>query len=132
MNYSLLERTVERELIPIAGDQRMMVVAWSPLHNGLLTGKYLPENQAAGSTAARLDSEMMKGFAVVDKSGLVTLSLVSESCARSSPSQEKWVFLRPRYQTLRRRASICSGHAPSGLGGTGETQKLGRQYRVQH
>jgi len=73
INYSLLERTVERELIPIAGDQRMTVVAWSPLHNGLLTGKYLPENQAAGSTAARLDSEMMKGFALVDKSGLVSL-----------------------------------------------------------
>jgi hypothetical protein len=26
------------------------------------------------------------------------------------------------YQTLRRRASICSGHAPSGLGGTVETR----------
>jgi aryl-alcohol dehydrogenase-like predicted oxidoreductase len=69
INYSLLERTVERELIPVAKDQGMTVVAWSPLHNGLLTGKYLPENKPAGSQGTRL--EMMKGFASVDKSGLV-------------------------------------------------------------
>jgi aryl-alcohol dehydrogenase-like predicted oxidoreductase len=65
INYSLLERTVERELIPVAKDQGMTVVAWSPLHNGLLTGKYLPENKPAGSQGTRLDSEMMKGFASV-------------------------------------------------------------------
>jgi hypothetical protein len=41
--------------------------------NGLLTGKYLPENKSAGGEATRLDSEMMKGFASVDKSGLVSL-----------------------------------------------------------
>lgn len=78
INYSLLERTVERELIPVARDQGMTVVAWSPLHNGLLTGKYLPENRPAenkstGSQTTRLDSEMMKGFASVDKSGLTEL-----------------------------------------------------------
>jgi aryl-alcohol dehydrogenase-like predicted oxidoreductase len=73
INYSLLERTVERELIPVAKDQRMTVLAWSPLHNGLLTGKYLPENQGAGSQPTRLNSEMMKGFASVDKSGLTSV-----------------------------------------------------------
>jgi aryl-alcohol dehydrogenase-like predicted oxidoreductase len=44
IEYSLLERTVERELVPMAKDQQMTVLAWSPLRNGLLTGKYLPEN----------------------------------------------------------------------------------------
>jgi len=73
INYSLLERTVERELIPMAKDQGMTVLAWSPLHNGLLTGKYLPENRSAGSQSTRLESAMMKGFASVDKSGLVEL-----------------------------------------------------------
>jgi aryl-alcohol dehydrogenase-like predicted oxidoreductase len=71
INYSLLERTVERELIPMAKDQAMTVVAWSPLHNGLLTGKYLPENKPAAGHTTRLDSEMMKAFASVDKSGLL-------------------------------------------------------------
>ena len=73
INYSLLERTVERELIPVAKDQGMTVVAWSPLHNGLLTGKYLPENKSAGSEATRLDSAMMKAMAADDKSGLIAI-----------------------------------------------------------
>src|SRR5712672_37898 len=44
IEYSLLERTVERELVPMAKDQQMTVLAWSPLRNGVITGQYLPEN----------------------------------------------------------------------------------------
>src|SRR5712675_2425789 len=36
IEYSLLERTVERELLPVAKDQQMTVLAWSPLRSGLL------------------------------------------------------------------------------------------------
>jgi aryl-alcohol dehydrogenase-like predicted oxidoreductase len=39
IEYSLLERTVERELLPMATDFGLSVVAWSPLRNGILTGK---------------------------------------------------------------------------------------------
>ena len=63
IEYSLLERTVERDLIPMAKDQGMTVLAWSPLRNGLLTGKYLPENAKHGDKDGRMHSEMMKGFA---------------------------------------------------------------------
>src|SRR5215470_6150201 len=40
IEYNLLERTVERELIPMARSMNLGVIAWSPLSNGLLTGKY--------------------------------------------------------------------------------------------
>ena len=77
IEYSLLERTVERELVPMAKDQQMSVLAWSPLRNGLLTGKYLPENvkqsQAEGS---RMHSEMMKGFGTVAESTHATVQEV--------------------------------------------------------
>jgi len=63
IEYSLLERTVERELIPVAKDQQMTVLAWSPLRNGLLTGKYLPENtEQAKADGSRMHGEMMKVF----------------------------------------------------------------------
>lgn len=63
IEYNLLERTVERELIPMARDQQMTVLAWSPLRNGLLTGKYLPENtRQSAADGARMHHEMMKGF----------------------------------------------------------------------
>src|SRR5215470_1658010 len=40
IEYSLIERTVERELIPMAKALDLGLVAWSPLAGGALTGKY--------------------------------------------------------------------------------------------
>ena len=40
MEYSLLERTIEGELIPLAEDAGMGLLPWSPLKNGYLSGKY--------------------------------------------------------------------------------------------
>ncbi|MBC7927082.1 MAG: aldo/keto reductase [Bryobacteraceae bacterium] len=40
VEYNLLERTVERDLLPMAKHHGLAVLAWSPLANGLLTGKY--------------------------------------------------------------------------------------------
>jgi aryl-alcohol dehydrogenase-like predicted oxidoreductase len=40
IEYSLLERTVERELVPMAGALDLGVLAWGPLGGGALTGKY--------------------------------------------------------------------------------------------
>jgi aryl-alcohol dehydrogenase-like predicted oxidoreductase len=39
IEYSLIERTVERELLPMARELDLGVTAWSPLAGGLLTGK---------------------------------------------------------------------------------------------
>jgi len=40
IEYSLIERTVERDLVPMARALGLGVTAWSPLAGGLLTGKY--------------------------------------------------------------------------------------------
>ena len=47
--YNLLDRRIERELLPMAQTYGMAVIPWSPLGGGLLTGKYqrgapLPED----------------------------------------------------------------------------------------
>jgi aryl-alcohol dehydrogenase-like predicted oxidoreductase len=58
IEYSLIERTVERELIPVAKELGLTVTAWSPLAGGVLTGKY-----ASGDAGdARYSNEMMKGW----------------------------------------------------------------------
>ena len=57
--YNLIERTVERELIPMAKALDIGVTAWSPLSNGVLTGKY---HGHGGSELGRLNSETMKTF----------------------------------------------------------------------
>ncbi len=40
IEYSLIERTPERELLPMAKDFGMAITPWSPLGAGVLTGKY--------------------------------------------------------------------------------------------
>jgi len=57
--YNLIERTVERELIPMAKALDIGVTAWSPLSNGVLTGKY---HGHGGSELGRMNSETMKAF----------------------------------------------------------------------
>jgi aryl-alcohol dehydrogenase-like predicted oxidoreductase len=45
VEYSLLERTAEAELLPAADELGLGVMPWSPLKNGILTGKYARADQ---------------------------------------------------------------------------------------
>ena len=60
IEYSLIQRTVERELLPMANTLEIGVTAWSPLANGWLTGKYT--NGKDDGESKRLDDESMQGF----------------------------------------------------------------------
>ncbi len=46
IEYSLTQRTVERDLVPMARQFDMAVLAWAPLAGGALTGKYLDQTDA--------------------------------------------------------------------------------------
>ena len=66
IEYSLLERTVEGELILMALAMGLGVTPWGPLRSGVLSGKYTRGNMTAeskGRTAwvARNDSEFVYG-----------------------------------------------------------------------
>jgi aryl-alcohol dehydrogenase-like predicted oxidoreductase len=56
VEYSLVQREVERELIPMARGLGLGVMAWGPLGAGVLSGKYAsPETPAAGRRLADVD-----------------------------------------------------------------------------
>jgi aryl-alcohol dehydrogenase-like predicted oxidoreductase len=40
MEYNLIERGIEREILPLAKHDQLAIMAWSPLASGLLSGKY--------------------------------------------------------------------------------------------
>ena len=85
IEYSLIQRTPERELLPMARSLDIGVTAWSPLASGWLTGKYTKGNSTGEER--RLDSEMMEGF--VDKSDrntkiAQTVDKVAEQSGNSS------------------------------------------------
>ena len=64
IEYSLIERTVERELIPMAKALNIGVTAWSPLAGGVLTGKYHGHGGLSVSPGeqARMNTDMAKDF----------------------------------------------------------------------
>ncbi|MEW2400526.1 aldo/keto reductase [Streptomyces sp. NPDC046862] len=55
--YSLLNRDAERELLPMAEAFGMSVAAWSPLQNGVLSGKYTRPGGVEPGTATRLSED---------------------------------------------------------------------------
>jgi aryl-alcohol dehydrogenase-like predicted oxidoreductase len=85
--YNLLERTPERDLIPMARDLRLGMLPWSPLAGGALTGKH------AGSHDGK------RKVLMLDARGeriLSTLREVAAAC-ESSPARValRWLTMRP-------------------------------------
>ncbi|WP_266158813.1 aldo/keto reductase [Dyella silvatica] len=53
LEYSLVERHIEHEFVPLATELGMGITAWSPLAMGLLSGKYRP-SESGGAGEGRL------------------------------------------------------------------------------
>lgn len=51
--YSMLWRVIEKEVVPLSEKEGISQIVWSPMAQGVLTGKYLPgQKPPAGSRAA--------------------------------------------------------------------------------
>jgi aryl-alcohol dehydrogenase-like predicted oxidoreductase len=68
LEYSLLERTPEGELLPMAQAHGIGVLPWSPLRGGLLSGKYARGRGAPTDSprAARMNGPSERDWAVID------------------------------------------------------------------
>ncbi len=71
--YSLIARDLEFELVPLALDQKLGILPWSPLGGGFLTGKYRrgkprPEGaRRSDPTSQFLQFDEARGFDIVDE-----------------------------------------------------------------
>lgn len=50
MNYTLLNRDLEHEIYPFLRFSKMTLLVWSPLHGGILSGKYSKEMKPVSGT----------------------------------------------------------------------------------
>ncbi|MBV8901456.1 MAG: aldo/keto reductase [Verrucomicrobia bacterium] len=66
LEYSLVERSIEREHIPAAQELGIGVCPWSPLAGGFLSGKYRRDDQTSAPTG-RLDVVKDSGNPVFEK-----------------------------------------------------------------
>jgi aryl-alcohol dehydrogenase-like predicted oxidoreductase len=70
--YSIIGRDLEYEQIPLCIDQGIGIIVWSPLHGGILTGKYRnalkwPEGTRLKSPGEHLPYNVEKGKLILDK-----------------------------------------------------------------
>jgi aryl-alcohol dehydrogenase-like predicted oxidoreductase len=95
IEYNLIERTVERELIPMAKALGLGVTAWSPLANGVLTGKYA---DGKAEPDARMNNEMARGFSRADERARAIVAEVQAVAGQlgKSPAQVALGWLRHR------------------------------------
>ncbi|WP_423735078.1 aldo/keto reductase [Chitinophaga caseinilytica] len=67
VGYSMLNRTIENDLVPYALENNLGIIAYSPMERGLLTGKYfqegkLKENDHRNGYFQQFDLEKVKPF----------------------------------------------------------------------
>jgi aryl-alcohol dehydrogenase-like predicted oxidoreductase len=98
IEYSLIERTTERDLIPMAGQMGLGVMAWAPLAKGVLTGKYSRADlEHPDSTQTR--KHLAAAAGVLSTRGLAIADAVRDVAAETghSPAQVAiaWTLLNP-------------------------------------
>lgn len=99
LNYSLLERSIEREFFPMAKELDLAITAWSPLGGGMLSGKYQKRDSNA-PTEYRYNNSINKvwadrlltprNFAIVE----TVMAIANE--ARKSPTQVALNWIRQK------------------------------------
>ncbi|WP_435260499.1 aldo/keto reductase [Streptomyces sp. 1222.5] len=67
LEYSLLERTAEGELIPMSQELGLGVAAWSPLRSGVLSGKYSRGKAALAGRDWVTDDLSEKTYVLIDE-----------------------------------------------------------------
>jgi aryl-alcohol dehydrogenase-like predicted oxidoreductase len=91
VEYSLVARDVERELLPMARAFELAVIPWSPLGGGILSGKYNTNRAEGGRLANQTDAHTLS---MVD--GVLK---VAEEVGRS-PAQVALAWLRAQPGTI--------------------------------
>lgn len=92
IEYSLIERTPERDLLPMAQAFGMAVTPWSPLAGGVLTGKYnQDETKKSTSRGGEIPERSLKIAKVVGQ--------VAEEIGHS-PSQVALAWLRAQSSAI--------------------------------
>jgi aryl-alcohol dehydrogenase-like predicted oxidoreductase len=96
VEYSLIERTAERELLPVADAFGLSVTAWAPLGAGILTGKYTrgpsltpQDSRRAAANQARLTERNVRIAHEVDR-------VADQLGATSAQVAAAWVRQRGR------------------------------------
>lgn len=92
LEYSLLERTAEGELFPMAQEMGIGIMPWSPLKHGFLSGKFRRENAGSVDTKrTAMDVPSQTDYLVID----ALCAVAEEVGATAAAVALAWVWSRP-------------------------------------
>jgi aryl-alcohol dehydrogenase-like predicted oxidoreductase len=94
ISYSLVERTVEGDLIPMAREFGIGVTPWSPLAGGVLSGKYTRQNASTmtADRGERVTSALTeRNYAIIDE----LIRIAREVNSTPAAVALAWVQARP-------------------------------------
>ena len=100
VNYSLIARDVEHEIIPLGLDQGVGLMAWSPLHAGLLTGKFRRDARPSVSRLNELEAPGTIDFERVYRIVDVLLEIAEARSVSASQVALNWVMSKPGVDTV--------------------------------
>ena len=110
LEYSLVERSIEREHVPAARDGGMGIVPWSPLAGGFLAGKYTPAGEGAASGEGRLDGPNPFGNTKFTEHNWQTLEALKIIAAKQERPLAQvalaWVLTQPGVSSVLLGASV--------------------------
>ncbi|BCY12486.1 aldo/keto reductase [Actinoplanes sp. L3-i22] len=97
MEYSLLERGIEREMLPAAAALGFGVLAWSPLGRGVLTGKYRNGRPLDSRAASEHYAPFVQTYLEPRSSSIVEAVVIAAGGLGVSPLEValSWVRDRP-------------------------------------
>jgi aryl-alcohol dehydrogenase-like predicted oxidoreductase len=101
VNYSLAARDVEHEIVPLAVDQKVGLMVWSPLQAGLLTGKF--RRDTPRPDVARLNEMDAPGAVDFDRLDRIVdaLAAIARERGVSIPQVAiNWVLHKPSVDTV--------------------------------
>ena len=90
LEYSLVERNIEREHIPAAQELGIGICPWSPLAGGFLSGKYKRQSATAGSGEGRLASGQSASSANSPSRTGASSTCWSKSRSKSASRPRRW------------------------------------------
>jgi aryl-alcohol dehydrogenase-like predicted oxidoreductase len=92
IEYSLLDRTVEGELMPAAAEFGLGVTPWSPLRGGVLTGKYTRDETATSDRGTSVTERLTDhDYDVID----AVISVAAEHEVPPAAVALAWVVAQP-------------------------------------
>lgn len=99
IEYSLVERTAEADLLPMAWQHGITPTAWSPLGGGILSGKYSPADLPEGVPSGENRGDMLKAMGKLNARTLaiadVAKQIASEVDRTASQVSLNWLLQQP-------------------------------------